>query len=579
MDDRRQRYSPAMHHQILDCFIGLRPPRNDDKKRCSLSHEDGKWCVPCSDDRKQCFPRNEHHWMILILFMLIGIILLMLNGCVNRPYSRAKHRISDTQFAIHQHEVQTDEPLPPVLVRHQDYVDPHPIPLAQQPRWLRQAVHIQVRQMPFHLVVNRLLEHAPVSVSYDQSVDPNQLIDWHFKGSVVNALKNLTAMTQYAYDLHHHNLNWSGFVTHTFNISFMPGAAHYLVGRSESASTNSGHVAGGGASGVVNGGMSDEQYSNMAGQLSVWADLQHALDQLKSPEGRVIISESSTSVTVHDRPHNVAAMARYIHQLNVKLSEEVGINVQVLEVQLNQSYNLGIDWNAIAHVLGTQLSLSAGLSAATDLTTNNVMGSGVGASGLSTFQIGGALHNVLINALDQQGRVRVVTRPRVVTLNNQIASIRITKDTGYVQSVSSSAFGGGADNHVTTTIEPGTVTDGFTLYLLPKIQGDRVYLQISSTISNLLKLEKVSTAPSDHGGKADSFNAIEVPTLAKKTFNLRSAVRSGSTLIIAGFKQLRDETSRATLYGISPLGGHGALTHNVETLVLITPVIFKSNAD
>ena len=160
-------------------------------------------------------------------------------------------------------------------------------------------------------------------------------------------------------------------------------------------------------------------------------------------------------------------------------------------------------------------------------------------------------------------------------MNDQIASIRITQDTGYIQSITSSQF----EQYQTTTITPGTVTDGFTLYLLPKIQGDNVYMQISSRIANLLSLQKVSNEPTNvdsHSKNNSQFSAIEVPTIASKEFNQRSVVHTGSTLIIAGYKRLRDQTSKAKMFGLTALGGEGAQSSNVETLVLITPTILKS---
>ncbi len=324
--------------------------------------------------------------------------------------------------------------------------------------------------------------------------------------------------------------------------------------------------------------MDDQQYSNLQGHLSVWRDLRNTLHQLKSKDGRVIISESTTTVTASDHPANIRAMSKYIASLNKNLSQQVAIRIQVLDIELSKDFNLGINWNLVAKMVHhsiPDLALSGNLSTATNLVANNIIDRG-GNSGLAGFRVGDeGGSNALVNALSQQGKLRVVTKPEVVTMNNQIASIRITQDTGYIESVNQSY----AENYVTTSITPGTVTDGFTLYLLPKIQGNKVYMQISSTISNLVKLDKQSTIPTGVTANSTSnnqYNAIEVPTIAEKVFNQRSVVRSGSTLIIAGYKRLRDQTSNAKLFGIDGLGSKGAKTKNVETLVLITPTILRS---
>ncbi len=113
-------------------------------------------------------------------------------------------------------------------------------------------------------------------------------------------------------------------------------------------------------------------------------------------------------------------------------------------------------------------------------------------SPIASFIIGKNDHQTFINALDHQGKVHMVTNPQVVTMNNQMASIRITNDTSYVKSVSTTQT---PEAGTTSSITPGTVTDGFTLYILPKIQGDRVFMQITSTLSDLVSIKKADNAP------------------------------------------------------------------------------------
>jgi len=120
------------------------------------------------------------------------------------------------------------------------------------------------------------------------------------------------------------------------------------------------------------------------------------------------------------------------------------------------------------------------------------------------------------------------------------------------------------------------VTDGFTLYVLPKIQGDKIYMQISSTLSDLQSIAKADNAPTgtDVSGST-TYTAIQTPTLSQKMFNQRTALQSGQTLIVAGYRRVRDETANAKFFEVSALGGKGAESENVETLVLITPIVLK----
>jgi len=433
----------------------------------------------------------------------------------------------------------------------------------------RPTVSLQAENMPFSMLMNRLLAGSNVSATFDNSVNANQVVSLQYVGTVQGALNRLAAKLNYYYSPNNSQVNWSAFETRTFNISFMPGSSNYLVGRSHGGIESNGHSVG-----TTVGGLNDQQYSSLEGQLSVWNDLRNTLNELKSKKGKFFVSESTTSVTVHDRPRNVAAMARYISILNESLSKEVGIKVEVLEIQLDKQYNSGINWNAVANTLNTTLKLTASLASATNPIASNIIRNS-GTSPLASFQIGAGNEATMIEALSRQGKLRVVTRPQIVTLNNQIASIRITQNTGYIESVNSSF----TNDYVTTSITPGTVIDGFTLYILPKIQGNRVYMQISSVISNLLNLQKESTEPTSGGSTKGNqqYNAIEVPTISQRAFNQRSLVTSGTTLVIAGFKQLRDQASGASLFGVGALGGKGAETKNIETLVLITPTILRTS--
>lgn len=518
--------------------------------------------------------------MKMTLRLTIICLTGFLGGCAHTPYKVSNKQIQQTQKTMKRDIAQYQTTPPPVVVHKGFYVNTTPFSDKKQPKWLRQKITLQAKDLPLGILMTRLLAGSDISATYQAGVSAQTPISINYTGSVAGALDRLATITHNQYTISNGTVVWSAFVDRTFDISFMPGSSNYMVGQSHSNQTQQNENSSGQQNKINQ--LNDMQYSNLEGRLSVWSDLRKTLNDLKSTDGRVIVSESTTSVMVHDRPENVRAMAHYITHLNHSLMQQVGIRVQVVEVQLDKDYNFGIDWNVIQKVLKTRISLSGDMASATNLIATNLVSSAANTA-LSGFQIGKSgddNSHLLLNALSQEGHVRVVTKPQVVTMNNQIASIRITQDTGYIQSISSSQF----DQYQTTTITPGTVTDGFTLYILPKIQKDDVFMQISSRIANLLALQKVSNEPdndsskssSGSSSKANQFSAIEVPTIASKEFNQRSVVKSGSTLIIAGYKRLSDQTNNAKMFGVAALGGQGSKSQNVETLVLITPVILKS---
>jgi type II secretory pathway component GspD/PulD (secretin) len=124
-----------------------------------------------------------------------------------------------------------------------------------------------------------------------------------------------------------------------------------------------------------------------------------------------------------------------------------------------------------------------------------------------------------------------------------------------------------------TSLTPGIVTTGFSLYILPKIQGNDVFLQITSSLSSDLTFSRQSSGSGTTGSQA----TIQLPKVSEKRFNQRTSVPSGSTLVLSGFKQLQNQTGETSMFGSKALGGSAAQKTSIETILLITPTILRSD--
>lgn len=515
--------------------------------------------------------------MRVVRWLLSAICALAVTGCQQALYKTSETNINKTQRNMDAIKRQIGHVQAPVVHFSGYYADTKPVGLSHQPLWLKNPIQVHTEALPFRVVLRTILDKHPVSVSLDASIEADKLISMRYEGTVEGALETLAHLSDYHVAWPNRDqLDWSAFETKSYDVSFMPGNSNYLVGQQANGNSRSQGSKNQSTGESPLSQINDEQYSNLKASLSVWKDLKNGLQRIQSKEGHVSISEATTSVSVTDRPSRVRAMTRYIQAMNNYLSKEVLVRVQVLEVRLNKDFNFGVNWNAVANKLfNTPFTLTGTLADVTNLASNTLVVS----SSTTEPQISiGNSSQTVVKALSEQGQVRIVTQPQVMTLNNQMASIRITKNIGYIESVSQTQNEVGSFN--TSSVVPGTVTDGFTLYVLPKIHGNRVFLQVSSTIANLERLDKTSTIPDGVSVSSTSpqqFQAIQLPTLSQKAFNERSVVQSGDTLIMAGYKRLEDQTSDASLFGISPLGGKGALRSNIETLVLITPVIMRSD--
>lgn len=515
------------------------------------------------------------------LAILLIVAMFGLAACVTPPlFDQTKQKVDDAHQQVADAYAQHQN-LPTVTTPHPAGSGNLTLTSTVQPGWMQQTVNVRTNNMSFEQVVNKVLGKTAGVVAYDGTVNRTMPLSIQYSGSIKGALDVIAARSGYSYDNNGGVITWSVFQTRTFDVSFMPGVSQYAVGETNSTSANSGSSSSTTNTGSVNtnsptniSATGTDQYSNMQGNLSVWDDLQKTIDSLLSKDGKVMVSQATTTITVHDYPSNVRAIAEYLGSMNKSLSRQVALDVQVLEVDLNNGFNYGIDWGLVRNFMSgdASLGISSSLGQSADLTAmgNNTLGNtGIIFKGVNGLWNGS---NMVINALAQQGKVSVVTQPRVVTLNNQMAEIGINQLTSYLAETSTTATVNAGN---TVSLTPGQVITGFTLYLLPKVQGNDVYLQISSNIANLDSITKFGTGTQDSSGNYQ--NQIQTPTVSQKRFNQRSLVPSGATLILAGFKQVKNQANKGSMFGSDTLGGKGALQDNTETVVLITPTIVQVN--
>jgi type IVB pilus formation R64 PilN family outer membrane protein len=509
--------------------------------------------------------------------------LVVLTGCQSPALY---HQTTDNVLATKQRATAAAEKqnsvldVPPPLVVNQGlYVDKTPIYLAKDPGWLKRPIIVHGDDLPFSYFGRTVVDKTghTILIHYQTGLDASAKTSLNYSGTIKGALDVLAAKTGYVYRINGNHVYWQAYVTKTFDVAFMPGATDYMMGK---ASGSSGSTSGssGGTGGAVTGVIDDSassQYSNIKATLSVWKDLETTVKQLLSEKGTVVVSEATTSVTVNDKPANVALVSNYIANLNKTLARQVLVKVEVLEIKLESDFNYGIDWSIVERAFGgSNLTLNANYGTPVSITplTGGSAPTG-GFSFDSTTRTTGV--TILINALKQQGRVGVVTEPRIVCLNNQVSALRIVNQNGYLASIQNTSFGGGSStgnstgNSVTSQITPGTLVTGLTLYILPKIINNKILMQVNADLSSNLGFTNISS------GSGSTAQTIQVPNVTQKQFNQRSVIGSGDTLIMAGFRQVSNQTGAMQLLDSQALGGTAAQELDNETIILITPIILN----
>lgn len=529
--------------------------------------------------------------LLILSVFLAGCDSIALWKQTNTEYAKDKDVIKDANTSV-------KTPPPAVTSKQEPYVDTHPVSLSREPSWYRAPVTVNASGLPFSFYVTQLLGNAPVGVHMDPGINASRAVNLHYSGTVKGAMEELAAKSgyYYDYDLDKNMITWSALETKTFDISFIPGVSKYSVGNSAGGgvgsiagnSSSSSSSGSGGSTSTTSTGIditATGEYSNLGNDnLSVWDDMKETITTLLSPKGKFSVSQATTTITVRDHPSNVSDIGRYLDQMNKILSKQVHFEVQILDVTLNKQFEYGINWNQIAYTMskgGNKVSFDGQFADASGgiLSSQSAAGTGTFTPGANSKWSG----SVVVKALEQQGKVSIINQPSLTTLNDQMAQISILTQTSYLASQTNTITGGSngdATGFSQQSLTPGIVNSGLQLYLLPKIQDDKIYLQISSTLSNLISIDVVSqtgeVTTTDAPSKTTT-SAIQVPTLTQKNFNQRSVLRNGQTLVLAGFKNLNDSNKNTSVAGLTALGGLAAQGVNEELVVLITPIILNGD--
>jgi MSHA biogenesis protein MshL len=201
-------------------------------------------------------------------------------------------------------------------------------------------------------------------------------------------------------------------------------------------------------------------------------------------------------------PMELREVEKYLHSTDQAMHRQVILEAKILEVELNDGYQAGINWAKLKNQGGRTISIgqSGGDTpfrnpniVATNPTSGGIVDPTVTSPvGFTTFQAFGGFFGAtiasgsflaFIELLESQGNVQVLSSPRISTLNNQKAVIKVGTDEFFVTEVSSTTTTGTA----TTTTPDITLTpffSGIALDVTPQIdEGGGVTLHIHPSVS------------------------------------------------------------------------------------------------
>jgi type IVB pilus formation R64 PilN family outer membrane protein len=345
-------------------------------------------------------------------------------------------------------------------------------------------------------------------------------LNWHYDGSIISI---------------------SAFETRVFTIEALPGTQEVHDGMQDDNSSSSSGSTGSGGGGGGSTQNSVTQNSKFSIDIKYWDELEKVITSMLGGVGSVVVSPSLGTVTVTTREQAMQEIAKYLADENQRISRQIAVNVEIYSVTLTK----GIDFN---------LAFNTALRRIADFSGN--LGGAAAPTSISGFTGGGTLSLAILNphshtsevsdiftALTGIGDTTKVAKFPLITLNNRPVSRRVGKDVSYVASATSNSTGAGTSSTFAgTTLVPGTVHQGFSVQLTPRLLDDgRILLQYSLSIIDVLSITSFNSvtgnAAATDTAAAQGSSTIELPTTSNRIFVQQSVLKSGSTLFLGGAEE------------------------------------------
>ena len=334
-----------------------------------------------------------------------------------------------------------------------------------------------------------------------------------------------------------------------------------------------------------------------------WGDLRAALTAIVGTgDGRsVVVTPQSGVVLIRAFPQELRSVENYLRVTRLAVERQVMLEAKILEVTLSDGYQAGINWAAFRNSgpnIGVgQLSSSASPAVATSLgsapqalssggftadTAGRALAATSGALGLASGNPAGAVFGLafqtsnfaaLLQFLDSQGRVQVLSSPRIAAINNQKAVLKVGTDEFFVTNVTTTTTtsGTGSTSSPSVTVQP--FFSGIVLDVTPQIdEANNIILHIHPSVSDVTESVRIVNL----GG---SIAEIRLP-LAKSTVSESDTivrVTDGNIVAVGGLMSVDIKDNRAGLPGmVDALRNANRTVRKKELVILLKPTLIQN---
>jgi MSHA biogenesis protein MshL len=534
---------------------------------------------------------SERKTLPFPLLVLLGLVLLA--GCASPnggSRQQTEQSIRDELAAGSQASVAQPAPPPSdILDELAPPAPPMPEPAAAEPRF-----DISVANAPADVFFMSLVADTGVNMVVHPAVSGSISLD--LKQVTIEDVLKLTREV-YGYEFRR---SGSGYIVLPARIQSRIFSVNYLnVNRSgqSSMSVSSGQLADAGGEDENGDTQRNSQGSNAESsriqtrsQADFWSGLKATLQSIiGGGDGRsVVVDRHAGLVVVRAMPGELRDVEAYLQRAQASMQRQVILEAKIIEVRLNDGFQSGIDWAALSRSGGDELFLgqagivdgNASLYDADGNLSRAAMLTGQAAGFGNLFAIGGATGDfgALIRLLSTQGDVQVLSSPRISTLNNQKAVIKVGSDEFFVTDISSTTSSNASSTVTSPDITLTPFFSGIALDVTPQIsENGEVILHIHPSVSEVVDQTKNITV----SGQSQQL-PLALSTVRESDSVVRA--RSGQVVVIGGLMQNRSSNDDAAVPGVGDVPLFGELlkqkrdnNSRSELVILLKPLVVDND--
>jgi len=450
---------------------------------------------------------------------------------------------------------------------------PNFIPVSEELLPLKtRIVSISARDTPLRDVLHVIAEATGLNLVMDKGVNPEIPLTVTLRHiSAEDALNIIVASVDYFYSVKDNILTVKAMDTRVFEFGQPPVIQDYAVdvggdilGGAAGVTTTTGMAAG--TTGLRGGVTQRIEADKVAFKL--WDSIEKAIAGLPGIAS-FSVNRMTGTIIVTATKKDLERVENYLAAIKKVLNRQVIIEARIVEVQLSETLRYGIDWTAVLEKSGLGRVTVGTEKFATVVT-----------EALSNFHIGitGRDFTALLNALQSQGNVRVLSNPRVNIMNGQTSLLSVGRNVNFISRVetTTTTAATGVLPTTTFTVETSGILSGIMIGIVPYISDTgEITMAITPIVSDLIRLEDKTL-----GKVGENIIQISLPTVDLRELSTTVRVKDGEMVIIGGLMQKKEvsEDSKVPLLGDIPLIGYlfrsrERLDEKTELVIMLKPTI------